>query len=256
MCELFGISANKKILLNTALKEFFSHSEEHPHGWGMAILDNNISIEKEPEKASRSKYLKYRLEVPVNSSRLFAHIRKATIGELNFNNCHPFVKSDDSGRKWTLAHNGTIFNSEILAEYQSLQEGNTDSERVLLYIIDKINEKLKENNGCLENEVRIEFVEKLIKKLAKGNKLNLLIYDEEYMYVHKNQEGTLYLKNNEDYTMFSTRPLDSDTWKNVPINRLMVYKDGKNIYTGKKHNHTYVFDEEHYKFLFVHYSTL
>ena len=85
-----------------------------------------------------------------------------------------------------------------------------------------------------------------------------IIYNRKFTDIVANKltHEQRYRANNEDYTMFSTRPLDSDTWKNVPINRLMVYKDGKNIYTGKKHNHTYVFDEEHYKFLFVHYSTL
>lgn len=49
MCELFGISSTKKVRVNEYLKEFFSHSVEHPHGWGMAAFYEGVaSIEKEP----------------------------------------------------------------------------------------------------------------------------------------------------------------------------------------------------------------
>ena len=39
MCEIFGFSSSKEEELNDYLKEFYSHCEEHPHGWGLAILD-------------------------------------------------------------------------------------------------------------------------------------------------------------------------------------------------------------------------
>ena len=49
MCELFGISAKDKIRANEMLKTFFSHSQEHKNGWGLALLDDDSSsIDKEP----------------------------------------------------------------------------------------------------------------------------------------------------------------------------------------------------------------
>lgn len=45
MCELFGFTGRIHQKLNQELKEFYSHSDEHPNGWGLAILDeSNFSI--------------------------------------------------------------------------------------------------------------------------------------------------------------------------------------------------------------------
>ena len=39
MCELFGITANRRVKINDFLKRFFEHSKEHRNGWGLAFLD-------------------------------------------------------------------------------------------------------------------------------------------------------------------------------------------------------------------------
>ena len=55
MCEIFGFSSSKEEELNDYLREFYSHCEEHPHGWGLAILDpDRFSVIKEPLKARSS----------------------------------------------------------------------------------------------------------------------------------------------------------------------------------------------------------
>ena len=91
MCELFGITANRRVKINDFLKRFFEHSKEHRNGWGLAFLDDNsVSIEKEPAKASDSLYLKNRLTGRIETSRCMAHIRRATVGDVSFSNTHPF----------------------------------------------------------------------------------------------------------------------------------------------------------------------
>ena len=39
MCEIYGFSGNRKKELNNDLSEFYSHSDEHPNGWGLAFFD-------------------------------------------------------------------------------------------------------------------------------------------------------------------------------------------------------------------------
>ena len=107
MCELFGVTADKRININAYLHKFFRHSKVQPDGWGLALFDDGISIEKEPVKASESKYLENRLQGKIQSGRMMAHIRRATMGEVNFNNTHPFTAVDESGRRWVLVHTGT-----------------------------------------------------------------------------------------------------------------------------------------------------
>lgn len=73
---------------------------------------NAVSLEKQPEATYKSIYLKQRLRVNIEVDKMIAHIRLATRGSMEYENTHPFVQRDNSDRSWTLAHNGTIFESE------------------------------------------------------------------------------------------------------------------------------------------------
>ena len=257
MCELFGVTANRRVKINDFLKIFFGHSNEHRNGWGLAFLDDNsVSIEKEPTRASDSLYLKNRLTGRIETSRCMAHIRRATVGDVCFSNTHPFTKRDEAGRTWVLVHNGTIFESPILSAYQYKQEGTTDSERILLYIVDQMNKHyISELNGFDANE-RIQLIEKIIRRLAPENKLNIMLYDGDYFYVHKNERETLYKSERNGSVIFSTHPLQDSGWEEVPQNQLLVYKDGILVHTGQKHDHTYVQTEEKTKLLYLGFAGL
>ena len=63
-----------------------------------------------------------------------AHIRYATVGNVEYANCHPFSGQTAKGRVIMIAHNGTIFQSNTLNRYLKIQSGETDSERILLYL--------------------------------------------------------------------------------------------------------------------------
>lgn len=52
MCELLGFSAAKPTDISELVREFFSHSEKNPHGWGMMYDD--ITLVRGCEKASDS----------------------------------------------------------------------------------------------------------------------------------------------------------------------------------------------------------
>ena len=141
MCEIYGFSGKRKRELNTDLQAFYSNSAEHPNGWGLALLDpNDLRIYRETVRADQSDTLKELLREPIVTENALAHIRLATIGNVDYENCHPFVGTDQSGRRWTLIHNGTIFENDRLNKYVFVQKGATDSERILLYILDCINE--------------------------------------------------------------------------------------------------------------------
>lgn len=257
MCELLGVTTKRKIRINGMLETFFSHSVDHRNGWGLALLDEDrFSIDKEPIKAIDSSYLKRILSGSIETSKCIAHIRQATIGEVNINNTHPFSRNDASGRRWVLAHNGTIFDSEVLAPYQYKQAGTTDSERILLYIVDSINKRYQNGSHALSEEERIDTVEDVIKAIVPDNKVNLMINDGELLYVHKNEPGTLYEKNVDEGMIFCTVPLESSGWHEFAQNQLRVYDNGDLVYTGEKHNSTYIHDEEKMKLLYFAYSGL
>ncbi len=257
MCELLGLTANKRIRIGEELRTFYSHSVDHHNGWGLAVLDADpILICKEADRALDSPRLGKILAQDIITSRCIAHIRRATIGEINVKNSHPFTGVDDSGRRWILAHNGTIFDSDVLAPYQHMQEGTTDSERILLYLVDQAGRRFQTDGPLFDANRRIRMVDEAIRAITPGNKVNLLIYDGEFLYVHKNQAGTLHVKKGEDSVLFSTRPLDDGAWEEFPQNQLMVYKDGRPVYAGEPHGNTYIHDEEKMKILYFAYSGL
>ena len=237
MCEMLGLSAKRRLSANDILRAFFSHAEQHPHGWGLATFPDGEApaIEKEPICATRSTYLKGLLEIPIEERMLIAHIRFATVGHLEYENCHPFTATDNRGRIWTLAHNGTIFNGPELNDYIGIQYGDTDSERVLLHLIDRIDREQIRLGRPLDEEERFGMLAAVIAELSKGNKLNLLIYDGEVLYAHCNFRGTLHFRQKADAVTFSTRPLSGEGWEEAPFTSLVAAKDGEIIRTSPPH---------------------
>ena len=250
MCKLFGVSSAKRVRVNELLQEFFSHSDKHPNGWGMATFyHGSASIEKEPMQATKSIYLKERLSHKMEVSTLLAHIRLATVGSVDYGNSHPFVKRDIFGRAWTLVHNGTIFDYPALDPYKHQQEGTTDSERILLYLVDQLDQKQKEAGRALEVEERFALLDTLIADMARGNKLNLLIYDGEWMYVHSNYANSLYICEDGSTAIFCTAPMKQGEWVPMPFTTLCAYQDGRRIRQGQPHGNEYIANEKDLNYL-------
>lgn len=255
MCELFGMSSSKKLILNELLSTFFSHGTEHPNGWGMAFFYGNaVSLEKQPESAHKSIYLHQRLQSKIEADKMIAHIRLATRGSINYENTHPFVMRDNYNRTWTLAHNGTIFECDVLNHFTEIQQGQTDSERILVYIINKINSVQCKKE--MSQKERFKLIDDIICEITPENKINLLLFDNELMYVHTNYKNSLYRCYKEDAVLISTRPLDNSRWENIPMNTLIAYKDGKQVYTGTQHKNEFIDSEEKMKHLFLDYAGL
>ena len=257
MCEIYGFSGNREKELNSDLREFYSHACDHPNGWGLALLDQTISaITREVGRADRSALLRERLNRSVTAKTALAHIRLATIGNEDYDNCHPFTAVDRSGRSWTLIHNGTIFESDKLNGYVFRQKGETDSERILLYLVDRINEATAKAKQELNAEGRFAILNDIVSSSSPKNKLNLLIYDGELLYAHTNFKDSLYERRDDDGVTISTRPLTDSGWRPVPFTTLIAYRDGECVFTGTDHHHEYLFDPSSYKPLYLAYSGL
>lgn len=263
MCELFGISADHRIKLNSYLKVFGEHSKEHPNGWGYVSFGNSdtsgikrISLIKEPVAASHSLLFRAMLESDIKDSCAIAHIRYATVGNVEYDNCHPFSERTEKGRVITMAHNGTIFQSQNMNRYLRIQRGETDSERVLLYLIDKI-DRIERDSGCEMTQVeRCEFFNMAVGGLSEGNKLNLLFFDGDCLYAHTNCRDTMYCLKKENAVMIATTPLSDEKWEPFPLFKLCAFRDGSLIYEGRSHGHEYIPNEEDLKYLYIAYSGL
>ena len=85
-----------------------------------------------------------------------------------------------------------------------------------------------------------------VEELSPENKLNLVIDDGEYTYVHTNTvRPTLYVRTQGNTAIFCTRPQDDGcTWEALPQNRLIAYKDGRMVRMAARH--PYSMDDEAY----------
>ncbi len=257
MCEIFGVSSQNDFTANGYLRTFFSHSSHHPHGWGLACLSRESAlVEKESIRASDSNYLKERLSQAVSAKLILAHIRYATIGNVEYKNCHPFTARDNTGRRWTLIHNGTIFDYPPLNSYVQKQNGDTDSERIILYLIERLNEAQNKKGARLEFAERFDLFDAIICDMAKDNKLNLLFSDGKYLYAHTNCRGTLFYLTRENTTLFATVPLSEEAWQPLPFTRLLAFYKGKLFRTGTNHGHEYFESEESMKLLYRIFANL
>lgn len=241
MCELLGISAKNPIEARRYLSEFYTHSVHHPHGWGLMREKNgSVEIIKEPISASKSTIIDDVVNATEPQKIMLAHIRLATVGGMSPDNCHPYTGIDNSGRRWILIHNGTIYSGNQLAKYLETQKGDTDSERIFMYLIDEINKAITENGGSLSDGQRFGVLDRIVTELSPRNKLNLLIYDGELLYVHKNMRETMFYKNVDEGVVISTTPLDSDVWIKIPKTQLLAFRDGEKIFEGTNHGNIFI----------------
>lgn len=239
MCELFGASFKVPVEVKTELQEFYSHSIHHPHGWGMLRrMNEQYEVIREPVRAVDSHILGDVIEGTGPQTNILAHIRLATVGTTKAENCHPFTGRDASGRTWTMIHNGTIYSSRTLMKYLDKQEGDTDSERVFLYLLDLLDsEYLK--TGSLTKEQRFAVVESLVDELSYRNKLNLMLFDGELLYVHKNMKNTMFLKKSKNGVMLSTTAL-SQGWQAVGMCRLYAFEAGDLLFESRNITHEFI----------------
>ncbi|SEK67280.1 class II glutamine amidotransferase [Ruminococcus albus] len=235
MCELIGFSAARPTDIKEQLKEFFSHSASNPHGWGIMYGDRLI---RGCERASDSAAVERLLQTLEDQTTTLGHIRFATVGSIKLENCHPFTGRDITGRQWTLIHNGTIYSGSSLIPYLNNQSGDTDSERLFLFLMDTLNSA--QQNGELSQQERCELVDNFIKEMSHKNKLNLMIYDGELLYIHKNMKDTMLYRKLDSGYLFSTTALDDSEWNDVPIAQLMVYKEGEQVYIGRQHDGIFI----------------
>ena len=235
MCELFGFSARENEDVKEQLKVFYSHSLTNPHGWGL-MYDKGIV--KGCERASDSKLLKTILDDLQPQKLILGHVRFATVGSITQENCHPFSAEDVTGRRWTLIHNGTIYSGKKLIPYLRVQTGDTDSERLFLCLLNSVNKAQTEHKMSADERCRL--IDGFVSELSPRNKLNLMIYDGELLYIHKNMKETMKYRKFHSGYIFSTTELDDDAWEDVPIAQLFAYKNGELFYSGEPHNGIFV----------------
>ena len=160
MCRIFGfrsvVPSQVHRSLLAAENALGVQSNEHPDGWGVAFyVDGAPHLTRSPTTALGDQ-LFHRLSGVASSQTVLAHVRKATQGELNVLNCHPFQHG-----RWVFAHNGDIprfvhHRQKLMAEISpSLRRfvlGDTDSEVIFFIILTQLSQQVASHAGHSAHE--------------------------------------------------------------------------------------------------------
>lgn len=149
MCRLFGFHSRLELpvypALVTASNALAKQSQNHPHGWGLAYYDGQTACLR---KGTMPAYLDHDFVSAcedLTSCTVVAHVRQATVGQVQLTNTHPFQYG-----RWSFAHNGTVYGFQQLRPY-ILEEivpdlrphimGSTDSEHCFYLFLSELMNK-------------------------------------------------------------------------------------------------------------------
>lgn len=230
MCEIYGFCGLSPTRLNKYTGEFWLHSRVHQDGFGYYLADRDL-LYVNPQSAM--KYVKGLNKFDFTSKLALCHIRFKTHGPALVENCHPFVKSDIHSVKWTLIHNGYIEDTYYTDALCLFQNGETDSERILLTIVESINRVyeyswVEDRNDLLE--MIYSTIESTINKISCLGKVNLIFTDSftNNMYVYANANSLYYLTTDNGVHISTTKLSDED-WLPVDKCKLHIFNNGERL---------------------------
>lgn len=231
MCEVYGFCGSHPTKLNKYTDEFWLHSRVHQDGFGYYLADKN-QLYVNPKSAMQ--YINGLSKFNFVSKLALCHIRFKTHGPAAAENCHPFVKYDVRGVRWSLIHNGYIDDSPAVAALGTLQKGETDSERILLCIIEAVNSFYE--HSCIFDPEEFLYrlymqIEIALHELSTLGKTNLIFTDSltNNMYVFMNHPNTLYFLKTSDGVHVSTTKLTPEDWVAVEPYKLHIFNNGVKI---------------------------
>jgi glutamine amidotransferase len=146
MCRLFGFRSVIPSQVHSSLvgaeNALARQGVRHGDGWGVAYYQGGAPHVIKSAHSAVDDSLFRTVSGIVASETVVAHLRKATVGELNILDTHPF----QFGR-WVFAHNGNIQNfsfirEELLSKISRVHRrfilGKTDSEVMFFLIISRL----------------------------------------------------------------------------------------------------------------------
>jgi len=145
MCQLLGMNCNTPTDIQFSFEGFAKRgglTDEHADGWGIAFFEGSAArcfIDHRP--ASDSPVAELIRNYPIRSYNVISHIRKATVGQVKLQNCHPFIR-ELWGQAWVFAHNGDLkdFNPNLQGDF--LPIGETDSELAFCLLLQTLKTNL------------------------------------------------------------------------------------------------------------------
>jgi len=189
MCRLIGI-VKKAEIPNDVLYDFISLASKgrvptsrsergHKDGWGFAGFRQGrpYYMARSPINVLNDPHVDTCIGIACHAETpfLFGHIRKSSRTPPALQNTHPFMRNG-----WLFCHNGTVFNQEKLTSRKYPPEGETDSEAIFLFLLERI--RNKKGRAALP-ALRMGLEE--LRKFARFSSLNFLLSDGRVLYAFR-----------------------------------------------------------------------
>jgi predicted glutamine amidotransferase len=210
------------------------HEPGHLNGWGIAGTPNGqanyYGRSARPASEDREAWQKAVSEIESHPSQIIlAHFRKASVGNQVVQNTHPFIKNG-----WLFCHNGTLFDHGWLPLKKYAPEGDTDSERLFLFLLEALDSS-QDPKEAIENALRY------VQENLDYNSLTFLLANSATLYAHRNysdqrmEKGETLEEREGYYTLWSaeaagtlilsSEPLPTakiSNWNPLPNNELFI----------------------------------
>lgn len=252
MCQLLGMNCATPTDITFSFSGFAARgggTDHHADGFGIAFYENRGSrcfLDNAP--CCESPVADLIKRYPIKSRNVIAHIRKATQGALELENCHPFVR-ELWGRHWLFAHNGDLKSFQPALRGDYLPVGQTDSERAFCVIM----EGLRVRFGTREPDDQELFaaVADMTADLTRHGVFNFLLSNGRCMLAHCSTLLTYIVRawpfqvahlvdtdaavdfssvttRGDRVAVITTKPLtDNETWTAFRAGELMMFVDGR-----------------------------
>ncbi len=184
MCQLLGMNCNTPTDVTFSFAGFAQRggrTDHHADGWGIAFFeDRGLRHFVDHEQACQSPVAELIRRYPIKSRNVVAHIRKATQGQVNLQNCHPFVR-ELWGRYWVFAHNGDLknFRPRLHGSFQPV--GTTDSEHAFCWLMQEL---AKSHVGVPSVAELTLTLRELAPQIARHGTFNFMLSNGQALWAH------------------------------------------------------------------------
>ena len=184
MCQLLGMNCNTPTDINfsfTGFSQRAGNTDHHGDGWGIAffeegglrhLVDHHPAIDSPMAELIR--------RYPIKSRNVISHIRKATVGAVTLENCHPFVR-ELWGRYWVFAHNGDLKDYAPRLHGQFRPVGSTDSEQAFCWLMQEL---AKAHASVPPVQELTATLRELVPQVARHGTFNMLLSNGEALWAH------------------------------------------------------------------------
>jgi glutamine amidotransferase len=207
MCQLLGMNCNTPTDVTFSFAGFAQRggrTDHHADGWGIAFFEGRgVRLFVEPGAAAQSPVAELIRRYPIKSRHVISHIRKATVGEVMLQNCHPFVR-ELWGRYWVFAHNGDLKDYAPRLHGHFRPVGDTDSEQAFCWLMQEL---AKAHASVPPVDELTRTLRELVPRVAAHGTFNFLLSNGEALWAHASTKLCYIVR---QHTFASARLADED----------------------------------------------